>query len=66
MYILVMSRYHQIVDNNENKNETEQGTPPRGVGSKESVYALRINTGFTARGPTNCPNHTIINHIQRA
>ena len=34
-------------------------------GSKMPVHALLINTGSIARGPTNCPSHKAVPHIQR-
>ena len=37
-----------------------------GMGFKKSIHALGINPNPTASGPTNCPSHTTVTHIQRA
>lgn len=44
----------------------EQGIHPKRIGSKKPVQTLKINSGPTASGPKDCPNHTSVTHIQKA
>lgn len=46
--------------------QVEQVMPTQGMGSKEPIYALGINTISIASAPQNCPNHTTVTHIQKA
>lgn len=44
-------------------NLTEQGIPPKRMGSKKPVWAVGVSPGLTTNGHTVCPSCTTATHI---